>query len=228
MTAPSLLICALPEQHRLVTQLQDHLRPRGLTLTNTLVAATVNQQMLADAAAVLVVITPATLQHPTIAALYREALNQQKMVVPLIYKLPRQMPVELKSMQWIDFTGGFDEGWHQLLLLLETLGISRWPVPLHPIFDEELVHIRCRTGRLPAEWTLHYLSLARHYRLTARALTAAMSLALLSGAAYVITHFDLPGLSLLLPIQMASFTICQLSPARYPWNLRISESPRWR
>ncbi len=192
MTAPSLLICALPEHQRLVTQLQDHLRQRGLTLTHTLVATAVNQQMLADAAAILVVITPATLQHPAIAALYREALHRQKTVVPLICKPSRHMPDELQSVQWIDFAHSFDAGWQQLLLLLETLGIARWPIPSHPIFDKELVHIRCRTGQLPADWIFHYLPRTRRYRLSAGALRAALVILLVSAVACVVTHFSLP------------------------------------
>jgi len=96
------------------------------------------EQALSDADAILFVVSPNSansswVQHEIELAILRSQTGNGKLVIPLLIGSPQDVPVILRTIQWVDFSHNFDEGLRYLVSSLPSSVRLPQAVPTLPL-----------------------------------------------------------------------------------------------
>ena len=76
------------------------------------------QRAVEDCDVLVVVLTPQAADSEFVRMEWRHARRMGKRVVPLLFKLPPRMPIDLAALQWVDFQDDYIAGLKDLLSAL--------------------------------------------------------------------------------------------------------------
>ncbi len=158
-TSPVFCICGTEDDREFIAQLHRSIQSRGLGLTPLLQMkhaspeiVSQEQALIEKAEIVFVIISYKNVREPEIIKKYRYSLHLHKTVIPIIRQKVPNPPKDLVSLQWLDFTGEWDVGFDQFLIILDSKNVTLWPKPEKPVFDPEIIRAKYRSGRTEPSW----------------------------------------------------------------------------
>jgi TIR domain-containing protein len=156
---------------RRITRIIDQLTQRGFTIQTTW-----PDQPGADMPLLtLIVVAPASNRAPTVREEAKRALASGARVAPLLLVSRNELPSYLARLQWVDFSGVFEDGWLDLLAALDRAGVTRYPLALGE-FDWEVALARAYRGLLPPDWRAYRTSPTYYTRRASNALVNALAI----------------------------------------------------
>lgn len=171
-SAPVLDIRAVEADRALAETLAGRLRARGLVARLgyplSPIPSAPSEPTSKTCDVLLMIVSPATTAtaEGELTAAYQHAMVVGTPVIPIYVQSALDVPPDLRHVQSLDFSQSVEDGWLALLLVLDQLGMTRYPRPAIPVVDAELVLARLRAGRTPPTWTV-----TRTFVLGARQLT---------------------------------------------------------
>jgi hypothetical protein len=156
---PLILISVTAQHRHLVDAVGSRLAARGLALAVLSAddpTASASTERASEQCTLFGMVLDSTRRDPSPATQrhWQRALALGRPVVPLIAFRGARVPKELRLVQWVDLSRSFDEGWRDLLVLLDSPGIARYPQPSPPLFDPEVTLARVVSGRIPPDWSV--------------------------------------------------------------------------
>jgi hypothetical protein len=225
---PRIFICGTNRNRGFVRRLQQRLAYRQITFYDGAQYArspAQAQQALDACPVVVVLVSTESAGSNLVRQQYLYVLNRQKTVIPFVLQPGIALPVELRPLQWIDFSQS--QAWERRILdfILSLVAVGMQFPP--GVFDGELALARTMHSQMPTGWTGFRVQPATYTARYRRALPQAilytimgvvqtlLALALIV-LGFVLEHFLGVGVALLLLLVGLALAVTSwIRPAMY-------------
>jgi tetratricopeptide (TPR) repeat protein len=83
------------------------------------------QQAIEQCDVLLVVLSPNAVASEYVRMEYRHARRKGKLVIPLEYKMCKEVPMDLNHIQWVNFQKAYGQGLNDLLVVLSNIKVKK-------------------------------------------------------------------------------------------------------